>query len=370
MVLLAGWRPSSRSDFSTNFSTTCFPIYRKGLFCNRSPVDPFSPVNFMEISTYIGELLFEHDCVVIPNFGGFICNYRSADIHPVQNTISPPSKAISFNRNLQSNDGLLITYVAQRQGISFDAATNEVNGWVAASQSLLKGGNPLVLPKIGKLTTNVEGNIQFQPFNEVNYLKSSFGLRTIIAYPIARVARQIEFTDKFITEIKQGTNLPKRRVWNIAASVLLVISLMAMAELMWMGVEVKQLNLNEAGVFSFMGRMFNHAEPEIKPLPVAIEKAAEPAAPATETVAEPVTVSQPADNSNTYYIIIGAFSEDKNVEAARLQLQHKYPDSVILVEKTNRLTRLGYSVGHDEASAKQQLEAARNSEPAYWLMKK
>lgn len=324
----------------------------------------------MEISTYIGELLFEHDCVVIPNFGGFICNYRSADIHPVQNTISPPSKAISFNRNLQSNDGLLITYVAQRRGISFDAATNEVSGWVAASQSLLKGGNALVLPKIGKLTTNVEGNIQFQPFNEVNYLKSSFGLRTIIAYPVTRVARQIDFTEKFITEIKHGNSQPKRRVWSIAASVLLVVSLMAMAELMWMGVEVKQLHLNEAGVFGFMGRMFNHAEPEIKPLPVVIEKATEAAVTTAEPVAEPTAITAPADNSTTYYIIIGAFKEDKNVEAARQQLQQKFPDSVILVEKTNRLTRLGYSVGHDEASALQQLDEARHSEPAYWLMKK
>ncbi|HRG89177.1 MAG TPA: hypothetical protein PLW44_09175 [Chitinophagales bacterium] len=323
----------------------------------------------MEISTYIGELLFEHDCVVIPNFGGFICNYRSADIHPVQNTISPPSKAISFNRNLQSNDGLLITYLAQRRGISFEAATNEVNGWVAASQSMLKGGNPLVLPKIGKLTTNIEGNIQFQPFNEVNYLKSSFGLRTIIAYPVTRIARQIDFTEKFITEIKQGNVQPKRRVWSIAASVLLVVSFMALAELMWMGVEVKQLHLNEAGVFGFMGRMFNHAEPEIAPLPVTIETAVE-TAPVTEPAAEATTITTPADNSTTYYIIIGAFKEDKNIEAARLQLQQRFPDSVILVEKTNRLTRLGYSVGHDEASALQQLDEARHSEPAYWLMKK
>lgn len=323
----------------------------------------------MEISTYIGELLFEHDCVVIPNFGGFICNYRSADIHPVQNTISPPSKAISFNRNLQSNDGLLITYLAQRRGISFEAATNEVNGWVAASQSMLKGGNALVLPKIGKLTTNIEGNIQFQPFNEVNYLKNSFALRTIIAFPVTRIARQIDFTEKFISEIKQGNVQPKRRVWSIAASVLLVVSFMALAELMWMGVEVKQLHLNEAGVFGFMGRMFNHAEPEIAPLPVAIETAVE-TAPVTEPAAEATTITTPADNSTTYYIIIGAFKEDKNIEAARLQLQQKFPDSIILVEKTNRLTRLGYSVGHNEASALQQLDEARHSEPAYWLMKK
>lgn len=327
----------------------------------------------MDISSYISELLFEHDCVVIPNFGGFICNYRSADIHPVQNTISPPTKAVSFNRNLQSNDGLLVSHIAKMQGLSYDSALNSINSWVVASQNLLKRNEELVLSKIGRFTTDVEGNLQFFPAGDVNYLRTAYGLRTITVIPVTR-ERQIEFTEKFVAETKVHSS-PKR-VWSIAASVLLIISLVALAELMWMGAEIKPLNLNEAGIFGFLT---SPAKPELKPIPVESEVIPVVEAPAavTETsnsavVAEGVSEANTTNTTNapTYYIIIGAFKQDKNIEAAREQLQQKYPDSVILVEKGTRLTRLGYSVGHDLNAAQQQLTAAKDSQPDYWLMTK
>ena len=52
----------------------------------------------MKMETYISELLYRHDCVILPGLGGFITNYRSAQIHPVSHTLRPPSKSISFAR--------------------------------------------------------------------------------------------------------------------------------------------------------------------------------------------------------------------------------------------------------------------------------
>ena len=57
------------------------------------------------ISKYISELLFLHDCVIIPEFGGFVGNNKSAVLNEITRTISPPSKEILFNLNLQTNDG-------------------------------------------------------------------------------------------------------------------------------------------------------------------------------------------------------------------------------------------------------------------------
>ena len=204
----------------------------------------------MDISSYISELLFEHDCVIIPNFGGFICNYKPADIHPIQNTISPPGKAVSFNRNLQSNDGLLINHVAKTLGVSFDAAAELVGNWVTSSKHLLKKKEDLFLKKIGKFSNDFEGNLQFAPSEEVNYLKTSFGLRTITVEPIIR-HKQIDYTEKFKYETKSATTNP-RRVWSIAASVLLVVCLVALAELMWMGAEIKPTHTDQAGICSLI----------------------------------------------------------------------------------------------------------------------
>ena len=67
---------------------------------------------------YISDLLFLHDCVIIPDFGGFICNYRSAYIDADSGVICPPGKDILFNRNLTHNDGLLVNWIADKENIS------------------------------------------------------------------------------------------------------------------------------------------------------------------------------------------------------------------------------------------------------------
>ena len=44
----------------------------------------------MKIEEHISELLFEHDCVIVPDFGGFVCNYAPARIDPVKHLFEPP----------------------------------------------------------------------------------------------------------------------------------------------------------------------------------------------------------------------------------------------------------------------------------------
>ena len=75
---------------------------------------------------YISDLLFLHDCVIIPDFGGFICNYKSAYIDDESGLICPPSKDILFNRNLTHNDGLLVSWIAGKENISYEKATSQL----------------------------------------------------------------------------------------------------------------------------------------------------------------------------------------------------------------------------------------------------
>ena len=81
----------------------------------------------MKLEQYISELLYQYDCVVVPGLGGFVANYKSATIQPIQNTFSPPSKSISFNKNLNANDGLLANLIAQKEGVIFDVAIKKID---------------------------------------------------------------------------------------------------------------------------------------------------------------------------------------------------------------------------------------------------
>ena len=51
------------------------------------------------VEHYISELLFLHDCVILPDFGGFVGNPQSAKLNKITGILSPPSKQILFNAN-------------------------------------------------------------------------------------------------------------------------------------------------------------------------------------------------------------------------------------------------------------------------------
>ena len=76
----------------------------------------------MQLSPYIKDLLYRYECVIIPGFGAFLANYTSASIDADSSTFYPPGKTISFNRQLQTNDGLLANYVASVEGTSSELA--------------------------------------------------------------------------------------------------------------------------------------------------------------------------------------------------------------------------------------------------------
>ena len=78
------------------------------------------------VAHYISELLFLHDCVIVPEFGGFVGNKKSAQLNKTTGTLTPPSKQILFNTNLKINDGLLITHIVNKEGITQKIAKQNV----------------------------------------------------------------------------------------------------------------------------------------------------------------------------------------------------------------------------------------------------
>ena len=58
----------------------------------------------MDISLYLVELLRLHDCVIIPDLGGFIANYRPAEMDLAGNRFNPPVKEVIFSGKLNKND--------------------------------------------------------------------------------------------------------------------------------------------------------------------------------------------------------------------------------------------------------------------------
>ncbi|WP_458628167.1 HU domain-containing protein [Winogradskyella sp. PC D3.3] len=140
----------------------------------------------MQLETYISDLLYRYDCVTVPEFGAFLTRRVSAKIHESTHTFYPPKKALSFNEQLQQNDGLLANYIAEVEKIPYSTALNKISKQVKSIKSYLVEGETIQLKNIGEMALNVDGKIQFDPSSHINYLTDSFGLSHFSSSDITR----------------------------------------------------------------------------------------------------------------------------------------------------------------------------------------
>ena len=73
----------------------------------------------MKISYHIFNLLQEHDCVIVPNFGAFVARNISAKISRDGLKIYPPNKEITFNKSLIKSFLILDNNPSKRTNASF-----------------------------------------------------------------------------------------------------------------------------------------------------------------------------------------------------------------------------------------------------------
>ena len=134
----------------------------------------------MQLSVYISNLLFDHDCVTVPGFGSFLGNYKSAEYDLKEQKFYPPTKQISFNSQIRDNDGLLAKDISKKLDLSYDDAVKKIHHIVLSWSQKIKS-ETIVLKNLGEFYLNQEGNITFIPSNQVNHLKESFGLSPVFA---------------------------------------------------------------------------------------------------------------------------------------------------------------------------------------------
>lgn len=130
----------------------------------------------MKIEKYISELLYRYQCVGVPGFGAFLCEWQSAQVIVAQNSFVPPKKVISFNSHIKNNDGLLANHIALQEKISYENALNKIQTQVVFWLEKLENKESLVLENIGEIFSNSEHNFVFKPNTAINYLTDSFGL--------------------------------------------------------------------------------------------------------------------------------------------------------------------------------------------------
>lgn len=177
----------------------------------------------MKLDHYISQLLFRYDCVIVPNLGGFVTNYKPASINPVRDTFYPPSKGISFNKNLIHNDGLLANAISQENGIAYEKALTIIEEAVAKIQHDLKNRKKIAFDNVGVLFYDQDNRLQFEPSAQVNYLLESYGLSSFQQFPVKRKTLEDKIKETPVLPIAGSS---KTKKWIAAAAVIVPLAIL------------------------------------------------------------------------------------------------------------------------------------------------
>ena len=182
----------------------------------------------MRLQAFIVELLFDHDCVIVPGFGGLVANYRSARLNRVSHLIHPPSKHVGFNRNLIQNDGLLANHISMALGINYKEAQARIEEEVLEFKRTLSTEGRLVWEKIGVFFNDKSGYLQFIPEDQENFLLESFGLTSIQLKPIG-VELPVEEKEETVVVEMPEVVVERKGIspWKVAAAIAIPIGLAA-----------------------------------------------------------------------------------------------------------------------------------------------
>lgn len=139
----------------------------------------------IDVASHIEKLLFLHDTLIVPSFGGFTAMRAPAAVDYAGGAVTPPSKTLSFNENLTSDDGILVDDLVTAHNISTDEARKAIEEFIVQIQQQLDQREIVTLPGVGRLYKNYVQKIQFLP-DATNFHAGSYGLPPLQFSPIAR----------------------------------------------------------------------------------------------------------------------------------------------------------------------------------------
>ena len=309
----------------------------------------------MQITTYINDLLYRYECLIIPGFGALLTQHQSAKIDRKNQTFYPPSKTLSFNRQLQTNDGLLANYIASVEKCSYETSLQKLRNYTGKLSLQLSEREVVSLSNIGDFYLNTENSVQFTPSSKQNFSTASFGLTSFVS---PKVTREVDKETVEALEEKVPVYItPERRTKNsylkYAAIALVAISIAGFSGMKLYEGEVQKYN------FAEKQKANSIVENQIQE--------------ATFSFENPLPILNITFKKQTgkYHIIAGAFRVESNADKKIQQLREKgFTPTLIGVNKYG-LHQVAYESFQERLDALKNLRKIKNTQnPDAWLLVK
>ena len=242
----------------------------------------------MTIFKEIYDLLYDNDCVIVPEFGAFVLKSHSAYIK--DDTFYPPRKVISFNAMLDENDGLLVKHLSTSRNISYKKALKTISDEAQSLKNELSVDKKIKIDPIGYIELSSEGNLVFYPKESINFESNSFGLSSFSRQPILKSVKK---------------DIPSK-----AASTITPV-------LRYAAIFIALIGFSYFGYFNYSNYLDNE---RIKNIAIAQDQILQNVQAATFNIGELPTISlkvtAPIENTNKIYfsVIAGSFRSKVNAE--------------------------------------------------------
>ena len=338
-----------------------------------------------EIHIYISELLFLHDCVVIPGFGGFVGNEQSAYLNKRTNIIYPPYKQILFNKNLKTNDGLLTSHIANAEKISHDQSLEIIKDFVKKINIQLTDNQTYRIKRVGLLSMSQDNNILFLQDSSINYNLNSFGMSSRGVSKLDPMENEIKSIVSDDSSTTRGKRLLKAAAIMLPIIGISVISLTQQEKInnMYNGMA----DLNPFSIFQSTKTQKSISN-ELKEIQLKIESLKEPIPITTdqeknniisnnntnkEDIKNPIVKEVNIESTNKeinqkFFLVAGSFANKENAKELIKQLKKENYDASIIGVNKEGLIRVSYGKYASKNDAIQALNDLKLKNKSGWIL--
>jgi hypothetical protein len=307
----------------------------------------------MQLSQYISELLYRYECVVVPGLGAFLTHKVSAEIDAQAQVFSPPKKRLSFNEQLQQNDGVLANHIATSEKVSYENALAKIAKQVAEIQQSLKQNETVSIKYVGDLSRRKTGAIEFEPSYHLNYMTAAFGLSQFVSPEVKRdlALKVVGGKEKEKTLILASRKRLTNAVIKYAAVALILFGL---------------------GGFMVSNAYIQHIEKENivaqEKARIALDNQIQEATFLVNTPLPSITIDIENPSGN-YHIVAGAFRVKANSERKLRQLKRLGFNARLIGQNRFGLHQVVFESYKERRAAERALyNIKRTQDPAAWLL--
>lgn len=319
----------------------------------------------MNISSYISTLLQLHKCVIVPDFGAFVSNKKPATIANDGMTFQKPSVEVIFNPRIKNNDALLANFIVEVESVSYVEAMNSIRSYVEHANQKLNRGETLTIDQVGEIRFDQYGMFVFEE-NISNSLDfEMYGLGDFKFDPLYKKSADNNTAAPSMRPAVRA--LHKDFVFKAAATVALLITLSILPQ------QKSTMNRNLSHVLPLeipMDNELSEVSVEDNVTILEAEQISEVAEAPAQEIEAPVEIV-PQTQTKKYYIVVGSFRSETNIQALVHTLAQKgyAPEIWPMDNGMNRVVANGFST-KDEAILQCQIFSDETNFRSAWVIKK